>query len=412
MIIERIRLILHHRGSLLREEGVLKYVGGEMCVWEGIDIDTVNIITVEALCKEHYYPRFDKIYWLKPGRKLEVGFRVLEKDAHVVNMCNAARKNEGEIEIFFTHPIEQTPTLSKSSTPHVASPLHTSEMSDGSDDYESAEDSAYRPSPCLSDEDDSVVKKKSDKGKGIAVDSSKKMKSPAGRKRKGRDCATGSGNAGTANREHEQETEEPAHMDEDNIFEYEEPEHRDQYDSFEHEVNGRGGVPPKPKNWAPPTTENEQSQQDEVDLSQGDDTSAGNEGNNFTASTYTPEVAEVQLNATPNVVGRNTTTAPTPIQMFAAPNITGGSTGVRPPSKGMPSKNPPYRPPGLVTKVVFRHKMKTLRPPSSRSVVSPQSTPTEPLAPSQGVIQPSSQTSGEQPMAFIPTPRGPPPQPK
>ncbi|KAJ1396567.1 hypothetical protein SESBI_32491 [Sesbania bispinosa] len=403
MIIERIRLILHHRGSLLREEGVLKYVGGEMCVWEGIDIDTVNIITVEALCKEHYYPRFDKIYWLKPGRKLEVRLRVLEKDAHV------------------------SPTLSKSSTPHVASPLHTSEMSDGSDDYESAEDSAYRPSPCLSDEDDSVVKKKSDKGKGIAVDSSKKMKSPAGRKRKGRDCATGSGNAGTANREHEQETEEPAHMDEDNIFEYEEPGHRDQYDSFEHEVNEHGGVPPKPKNWAPPTTENEQSQQDEVDLSQGvpnsdpqesqptnivDDTSAGNEGNNFTASTYTPAVAEVQLNVAPNVVGRNTTTAPTPIQIFAAPNITGGSTGVRPPSKGMPSKNPPYRPPGLVTKAVFRHKMKTLRPPSSRSVVSPQSTPTEPLAPSQGVIQPSSQTSGEQPMTFIPTPRGPPPQPK
>ncbi|KAJ1395506.1 proteoglycan 4-like [Sesbania bispinosa] len=404
MIIERIRLILHHRGSLLREEGVLKYVGGEMCVWEGIDIDIVNIITVEALCKEHYYPRFDKIYWLKPGRKLEVGLRVLEKDAHVVNMCNAARKNEGEIEIFFTHPIEQTPTLSKSSTPHVASPLHTSEMSDGSDDYESVEDSAYRPSPCLSDEDDSVVKKKSDKGKGIAVDSSKKMKSPVGRKRKGRDCATGSGNAGTANREHEQKTEEPAHMDEDNIFEYEEPEHRDQYDSFEHEVNEHGGVPPKPKNWAPPTTENEQSQQDEVDLSQGvpnsdpqesqptnivDDTSAGNEGNNFTASTYTPAVAEVQGG----------------IQLLH-PHL------FRPPSKGMPSKNPPYRPPGLVTKAVFRHKMKTLRPPSSRSVVSPQSTPTEPLAPSQGVIRPSSQTSGEQPMTFIPTPRGPPPQPK
>ncbi|KAJ1400048.1 Cellulose synthase [Sesbania bispinosa] len=236
MTIEIITPILHHRGSLLREEGVLKYVGGEMCVWEGIDIDIVNRFTVEGLCKEHYYPRFDKIYWLKPGRKLEVGLRALEKDAHVVNMCNAARKNKGEINIYFIHPIEQTPTLTKPSTPHVASPLHTplgspmTEMSDGSDDYESAEDSAYRPSPCVSDEDDSVVKKKSDKGKGIAVDSSNRMKSPAGRKRKGRECASGSGNAGTSNRAEpevgpweedevvEQETEEPAHRDEDNIF--------------------------------------------------------------------------------------------------------------------------------------------------------------------------------------------------
>ncbi|KAJ1407646.1 hypothetical protein SESBI_24120 [Sesbania bispinosa] len=463
MIIERITLILHHRGSLLREEGVLKYVGGEMCVWEGINIDTVNRFTVEGLCKEHFYPRFDEIYWLKPGRNLEVGLRALEKDAHVVNMCNAARKNEGEIEIFFIHPNEQTPILTKPPTPLVASPLHTplgspmSEMSDGSDDYESAEDGAYRPSPCVSDEDDSMVKKKSDKGKGIAVDSSNRMKSPAGRKRKGRECAFGSGNAGTANRVDpevgpweedevvEQETEEPAHMDEDNIFENEEPEHRDQYDSFEHEVNEQGGnvghrdsytqgmssgpilVPPKPKNWAPPSTDNQQSQQHEVDLSQGvpnsdpresqpttivDETSAGTEGNTVTASTPNPASPEVQLNAAPNVIGRNTATAATPVPATTIPEST----------PQVHILNPPYRPPGLVTKAVFRHKMSTLRPPSARSVVPPQSTPInsrtisstpiEPLPPSQGVIQPSSQSSRQQPMKFIPTPRGPPPQPK
>ncbi|KAJ1422677.1 hypothetical protein SESBI_12867 [Sesbania bispinosa] len=137
MTIERITLILHHRGSLLREKGVLKYAGGEMCVWEGIDIDAINRFTVEGLCKEHYYP---------------------------------------------------------------------------------------------SDEDDIVVKKKSVKGKGIAVGSSKRMKSLAGRKRKGRACAFGSGNAGTSNRAElevglreedevvEQETEEHEHMDEDDIF--------------------------------------------------------------------------------------------------------------------------------------------------------------------------------------------------
>ncbi|KAJ1409181.1 hypothetical protein SESBI_22905 [Sesbania bispinosa] len=138
MTIERITLILHHRGSMLREKGVLKYVGGEMCVWE-------------------------------------------------------ARKNQGEIEIFFIHPIEQTPTLSKPPAPHVASPLHTPlgspipEMSDDSDDYESDEDKEK----C--DEE----YKKLVKGKGIAVGSNKRMKSPASRKRKGKACASGSGNVGT-----------------------------------------------------------------------------------------------------------------------------------------------------------------------------------------------------------------------
>ncbi|KAJ1410308.1 hypothetical protein SESBI_22042 [Sesbania bispinosa] len=66
--------------------------------------------------------------------------------------------------------------------------------------------------------------------------------------------------------------------------------------------------------------------------------------------------------------------------------------------------------------------MSTLRPPSARSGVPPQSTPinsrtisstpTESLQASQGIVQPSSQGSKQQPMKFIPTPRGPPPQPK
>ncbi|KAJ1387333.1 proteoglycan 4-like [Sesbania bispinosa] len=195
---ERITLILHHRGFLGRQEGVLRYIGGEFCVWEGLDIDTINKFTVETLCKEHYYRRFEKIYWLKPGRDLEVGLRELEKDAHVVNMCNAARKNAGEIEIFFIHPIEQTPLVCRPSLPPVESPLQTPvnspiHMSDDSDDYGSAEDSAYKPSPIVSEDDDmddNVVKKNSgikrkttpvkrkigaagnDKGKGVAADAS------------------------------------------------------------------------------------------------------------------------------------------------------------------------------------------------------------------------------------------------
>ncbi|KAJ1419451.1 hypothetical protein SESBI_15006 [Sesbania bispinosa] len=200
MATERITLILHYRGFLGREEGVLRYIGGEMCVREGLDIDTINNFTVETLCKEYYYRSFERIYWLNPGRDLEVGLRELEKDAHVVNMCNATRKNEEGVEIFFIHPIEQRPPVCRPLCPPVGSPLHTPVsspihmVSDDSDDYESVEDSAYKPSPFVSEDDDmndSVVKKKrgikskttpvkrkigatsNDKGKGVVVDASK-----------------------------------------------------------------------------------------------------------------------------------------------------------------------------------------------------------------------------------------------
>ncbi|KAJ1399525.1 proteoglycan 4-like [Sesbania bispinosa] len=197
MAIERITLILHHRGFLGREEGVLRYIGGEICVWEGLDTDTINKFIVVELCKEHYYRSFEKIYWLKPGRVLEVGLRVLEKDVHVVNMCNAARRNGGEIEIYFIHPIEQTPSVCTPSCQPFESPLQTPVnsnihmMSDDSDNYESGEDSAYKPSPSVTEDDDmddSVVKENTgdksktksvkrkkiaasnDKGKGVAVE--------------------------------------------------------------------------------------------------------------------------------------------------------------------------------------------------------------------------------------------------
>ncbi|KAJ1441929.1 circumsporozoite protein-like [Sesbania bispinosa] len=261
----RITLILHHRGSFVREMGELKYVGGEFCVWEGLDVDTVNLFIAETLCKEHYYRRFEKIFWLKPGRDLDLGLRELVKDAHVMEMCNAGMENNGEVEIFFLHPVDlpfiivyensgsgvqaQKPAdvtdhttmaspesevsppvpqpMPSSENPHVAAPIESplptpiaspvptpvplpvaSPMpspipstipspipsplpspipshvhSEFSDDYESAEDSVYRPSPHVSDVDESNdqvplsrkrVASSAEKGKGVSVSFSRK----------------------------------------------------------------------------------------------------------------------------------------------------------------------------------------------------------------------------------------------
>ncbi|KAJ1389069.1 hypothetical protein SESBI_38582 [Sesbania bispinosa] len=234
----RITLILHHRGSFVREMGEVKYVGGEFCIWEGLDVDMVNLFTLETLCKEHYYHRFEKILWLKLGRDLGVGLRELVKDKHVMEMCNAGMENNGEVEIFFIHhvdlpfivvdenedSVEQqqkptdvtdqttmhapahsplcTPIASPVPTPvpspmpspisanvrsHIPSlfpsPLNSHVNSEFSDDYESAEDSVYRPSPHVSDADESIDQvplsrkrgaSSAEKGKGVSVSARRK----------------------------------------------------------------------------------------------------------------------------------------------------------------------------------------------------------------------------------------------
>ncbi|KAJ1415599.1 hypothetical protein SESBI_18030 [Sesbania bispinosa] len=165
--------------------------------------------------------RFEKISWLKPGRDLDLGLRELVKDAHVVQMCNAGMENNGEVEIYFLHPVDlpfiivdenpesgqhmpqpvptpvPTPVPSPMSSPvpslvptHVPSPMPSPEPSpvptreppplpsnetSYTDDYESAEDEVYRPSPHVSDADEVVqeipVRRKrgptsAEKGKG------------------------------------------------------------------------------------------------------------------------------------------------------------------------------------------------------------------------------------------------------
>lgn len=57
--------ILHHGGKLMVEEdnGGVRYYGGQMCVWEDIGGDTINIFMLEDLAETHCYPRFEKIWW-------------------------------------------------------------------------------------------------------------------------------------------------------------------------------------------------------------------------------------------------------------------------------------------------------------------------------------------------------------
>ncbi|KAJ1384595.1 hypothetical protein SESBI_42424 [Sesbania bispinosa] len=213
-----ITVILHHGGKLLRnEQRVLEYVGGEVDVWEELECNIMNRFVIIDLCKLHKYHDIQHCYWLNPERDLDLGLREIRKDhdSDIVDMCLASKHNNGEIEIFFEHPVipDECVVFSKvvvgENTGEMAvemedvSPVEDSPddvvveegveegtLSDiHSDSYESAEDSLYRPSSIVSedDEEDSPVvaeirsKKKNDvaarntdKGKNVVAESSKK----------------------------------------------------------------------------------------------------------------------------------------------------------------------------------------------------------------------------------------------
>ncbi|KAJ1376705.1 hypothetical protein SESBI_49659 [Sesbania bispinosa] len=103
-----ITLILHHGGKLLRnEQRVLEYVGGEVDVWEDLECDILNRFVIIDLCKLHKYHDIQHFYWLYPERDLDLGLREIRKDhdSDIVDMCLASKHNNGEIEIFFEHPV-------------------------------------------------------------------------------------------------------------------------------------------------------------------------------------------------------------------------------------------------------------------------------------------------------------------
>ncbi|KAJ1384306.1 hypothetical protein SESBI_42653 [Sesbania bispinosa] len=106
-------LILHHGGKFVKDvKNGLEYVGGEIDVWEGLDVDTMCLWTPFDLCKEHGYVRFDNIWWHNPDFDLEKGLRPLAEDLDIRQMCNIGKVRDWEMHIYFEHPID-TPEISQ-----------------------------------------------------------------------------------------------------------------------------------------------------------------------------------------------------------------------------------------------------------------------------------------------------------
>ena len=105
-------LILWHGGKLtITEDEDVMYEGGEMCVWEDIPWDTFNCFDVHNLWKTHGYHSFERIWWR--NRQVEepgmYQLRQILTDNDTISMCNVSISTNGEIEVYFEHPILDYP---------------------------------------------------------------------------------------------------------------------------------------------------------------------------------------------------------------------------------------------------------------------------------------------------------------
>ncbi|XP_057429396.1 uncharacterized protein LOC130722617 isoform X2 [Lotus japonicus] len=101
-----VTLILYHGGLLefSGENGSVSYEGGQMCVWEDLDFDRINVNIVTLMGKEHGYAVFQNIWWRDPTVSEDIVLNELSTDRDIMDICKAAKLNNGEIEIYFEHP--------------------------------------------------------------------------------------------------------------------------------------------------------------------------------------------------------------------------------------------------------------------------------------------------------------------
>ncbi|KAJ1403244.1 circumsporozoite protein-like [Sesbania bispinosa] len=416
----RITLILHHRGSFVREMGELKYVGGEFCVWEGLDVDTVNLFTVETLCKEHYYRRFEKIFWLKPGRDLDLGLRELVKDVHVMEICNAGMENNGEVEIFFLHPVNLPFIIVDENSDSGVQAQKPADVTDHTTMASSeSEVSPPVPQPMPSSENPHVAAPiESPLPTPIASPAPTLVPSPVPSPIPS--IIPSPLPSPIPSHVHSEFSDDYENV-EDSV--YRPSHHVSDVDESNDQVplsrkrvassaeRGKGVYVSASRKKA---NNNPQGGPDELDLSQGLHSanlpdSQPNNSQPTNVDNNSPELAPTTAQPTIVVTGA---TSVQPSMLSPTSNITSGQAASRPPSRGKNLRSPPYKPPGTVPGGL-RQKLNTVRPPNVTHSAPPEATHHN-SAPQQSQLQPShetilaaSQGTRARFMQFIPTPPGP-----
>lgn len=153
-----ITFYFHMCGTLVSNRGVLKYIDGKVETMPPVDVDLVNYFDLVALFKKFGYHDFKNMFWMHLNSgNLDTGLRLIVGDQHITEtreaaMCKGQEKNNIEMHLYFEHPILDVLEDNLGNSMHRDLVL---ESLSASDDYDSAEDSLYRPNPLSETDDDS-----------------------------------------------------------------------------------------------------------------------------------------------------------------------------------------------------------------------------------------------------------------
>jgi len=114
-------LVLHHGGTFTRNEanGKLKYVDGELDVWDKIETNYLNFFLLTNLVKHcRKYNNVSDIHWVVDKEvDLEEGLRVCETDFDIRDMVITARHDGDEVELYYDHKVDEQPILFEADVP-------------------------------------------------------------------------------------------------------------------------------------------------------------------------------------------------------------------------------------------------------------------------------------------------------
>ncbi|MED6180940.1 hypothetical protein PIB30_014722 [Stylosanthes scabra] len=157
------------------ENGVLKYIDGQVQTFDAVDVDMICIPDLEGMTKSLGYPKYTAMHWLHPtAANMEFGPREIKTNSDV-NQLRISLVENGcvNFQIYFEHPVSD-PVIVEGFEAVPGGDGCVNLDSDGEggssshDSYESTEDEAYKPPPdgyeSSSDTDDGKSKKVNKRG--------------------------------------------------------------------------------------------------------------------------------------------------------------------------------------------------------------------------------------------------------
>ncbi|XP_057760733.1 uncharacterized protein LOC130981128 [Arachis stenosperma] len=82
-----ITLFIHHGGRFVRySDGNIEYVGGDLNEFRRVNVDSLNNFFIKGLLTDIGYTLVNECYWLKPGKELKDGLKLLRTNNDIIEI--------------------------------------------------------------------------------------------------------------------------------------------------------------------------------------------------------------------------------------------------------------------------------------------------------------------------------------